>query len=157
MRDNPRKPAPRLMVQDFCPVPWERFRTLYKTVGADYYWGDFLALSPKAQSEYCQDPAKTLFILSHEGEDRGFFLLAQEGAIVDLAYFGIVPEALGQSWGKKLLDYAISAAWAREGVEKLTVNTCSLDHERALPLYLSRGFCIIGERKIPAIIEGNNA
>lgn len=157
MRENPQIPAPILPIEEFSPPPVERFLSLYKAVGENYYWGDFLALSPLQQAQYCQDEQKSLFVLSSQGADKGFFLLAQKGSIVDLAYFGLLPEAIGQNWGKKLLDYAISAAWARNHVKKLTVNTCSLDHERALPLYLSRGFSIIGTREISAIIEDNHA
>ena len=70
-----------------------------------------------------------------------FFLLdTREAGCCDLGYFGLVPEAIGRGLGRFLLETAVHAAWDLPGVERLTVNTCSLDHPRALPLYQRAGF-----------------
>ncbi|MEM9031109.1 MAG: GNAT family N-acetyltransferase, partial [Pseudomonadota bacterium] len=58
----------------------------------------------------------------------------------DLAYFGLVPSAVGRGLGTYLLRTAILTAWSRDGLEKLTVNTCTLDHPRALQHYQRNGF-----------------
>jgi GNAT superfamily N-acetyltransferase len=60
--------------------------------------------------------------------------------MIDLAYFGLVPEAVGQGLGRFLLETAVHLAWDRPGATRVTVNTCSLDHPRALPLYQRAGF-----------------
>ena len=39
-----------------------------------------------------------------------------------------------------LLQTAIATGWTREDVEKMTINTCTLDHPAALPLYQKMGF-----------------
>jgi GNAT superfamily N-acetyltransferase len=49
-------------------------------------------------------------------------------------------QAVGRGWGKALLKTAILTGWAREGVERMTVNTCTLDHPRALIQYQRFGF-----------------
>ena len=59
--------------------------------------------------------------------------------MTDIAYFGMTPEAQGRGLGDWLLGTAIHMAWDA-APRMLTVNTCSLDHPRALPLYQKWGF-----------------
>jgi hypothetical protein len=47
---------------------------------------------------------------------------------------------VGTGLGGVLLKIAIATGWARPGVAKMTVNTCDLDHPRALELYQRHGF-----------------
>jgi GNAT superfamily N-acetyltransferase len=76
-----------------------------------------------------------------QGWPAGFFLLdATEAGIVDLGYFGLVPQAVGLGLGRFLLGTAIHTAWEMPGTERVTVNTCTLDHPRALGLYQKMGF-----------------
>ena len=51
-----------------------------------------------------------------------------------------MPEAVGQGLGTFLLETAVHTAWEMPGVARLTVDTNSLDHPRALPLYQKAGF-----------------
>ena len=46
----------------------------------------------------------------------------------------------GAPLGSWLLKTAILTAWERKCVSKLTVETCTLDHPRALALYQKHGF-----------------
>jgi GNAT superfamily N-acetyltransferase len=57
----------------------------------------------------------------------------------ELAFIGLVPELAGQGHGKWLLAEAVHRAW-REGVERVHVHTCSLDHPAALSAYRRAGF-----------------
>ena len=83
----------------------------------------------------------TLYTFLRSGWPHGFFILDGRAAgICDLAYFGLVPEAIGQGLGLFLIETAVHMAWDREGVRRMTVNTNSLDHPRALPLYQRAGF-----------------
>ena len=65
---------------------------------------------------------------------------------VELAYFGIMPDWIGQKLGPYLLDWAIRAAWSfapasgAPGPERVWVHTCSLDHPGALAMYERAGF-----------------
>ena len=58
---------------------------------------------------------------------------------VEVAYFGLVPEALGRGLGKHLLSCAVRDAWAL-GPARVWLHTCTLDHPNALPNYVARGF-----------------
>lgn len=120
----------------------DTFMRFYRAVGAAYEWTDKLS-EPRAKVEaFVTDPARPLFVLQEaDGTEAGFFLLdVSEGLVGDLAYFGLLPNAVGKRYGRALLELAVAKLWAFEGVEKLTVNTCTLDHPRALPLYKSVGF-----------------
>src|ERR1043166_3988895 len=50
-----------------------------------------------------------------------------------------MPEAVGRGLGFFFLNQSIALAWANP-ISKLLVNTCTLDHPRALPLYQRAGF-----------------
>jgi hypothetical protein len=47
---------------------------------------------------------------------------------------------VGTGLGGPLLKTAVAKGWAGDGVSRMTVNTCTLDHPRALPLYRKTGF-----------------
>ena len=57
----------------------------------------------------------------------------------NISYFGLMPEAVGRRLGSFFLYHSVMNAWAT-GIARLTVNTCTLDHPRALPLYQRLGF-----------------
>ena len=57
---------------------------------------------------------------------------------IELIQMGILKEY--QGLGKFLFKTAILSAWEKTNINKLTVNTCSLDHKNALPLYQKLGF-----------------
>ena len=59
--------------------------------------------------------------------------------VIELAYFGLIPEFVGRGFGYYYLYHATMNAWAH-GISKFKVNTCTLDHPRALPLYQRLGF-----------------
>jgi GNAT superfamily N-acetyltransferase len=50
-----------------------------------------------------------------------------------------MPEYLGRGLGFFFLRQSIEIAWAKP-ISKFLVNTCTLDHPRALPLYQRAGF-----------------
>jgi len=57
----------------------------------------------------------------------------------ELSFIGLVPELAGQGHGRWLLAEALRLAW-REGVDRVHVHTCSLDHPAALAAYRRAGF-----------------
>jgi len=59
--------------------------------------------------------------------------------VCNLAYFGLMPEYVGRGLGFFFLAQAVEMAWSRP-IQRFTVNTCTLDHRRALPLYQRVGF-----------------
>ncbi len=141
---------PKLEVLRASPFPSWYFLALYQAVGEAYYWIDMLNL-PKAEIEaFCQNENRTLFTHIEEGRPVGFYVLEDFEKKFSLDYFGMTPEATGLGLGGKLLEHAIATAWEM-GAQKLSVNTCTLDHPHALPLYQSRGFMVTSEEHRDAI------
>ena len=121
------------------PVGW--FLALYDAVGRDYAWEDIHAREHEEIEAWLQLEEVSLYTLLDHGWPQGFFLLErQDGGLVDLAYFGMVPESVGRGLGRWLLRTAILTAWDIPDTRKVTVNTCTLDHPRALALYQKNGF-----------------
>lgn len=141
----PRLPVGReaLLVRADTP-PWWYFLALYDAVGRDHAWTDRHADSPEALNDWLRDPQVALYTLMAQGWPQGFFVLdGRTEGTVDLAYFGLVPEALGRGLGWWLLQTAVLTAWEWPGTQRLTVNTCTLDHPRALGQYQRAGFAPI--------------
>ncbi len=147
MKARPSYPRPQLppgppaaLLHAEKPPVWY-FLSLYDAVGSQYLWTDKHEESEEALRDFVQHPDMALYTLISQGWPAGFFMLdRREAGICDLAYFGLVPERLGKGYGKYLLQAAVHMGWDGAGVEKLTVETCSLDHPRALGLYQSAGF-----------------
>jgi len=118
------------------------WRHLYAEVGREYHWVDRLAWSDAEIAHYLGDPRLELWILRERGEPAGYFeLRAHEDGAVEIAYFGLLPDAVGRGLGKFMLTRAVERAWER-GASRVWLHTSSLDHSSALSNYLARGFSI---------------
>ena len=121
-------------------APYWYFLSLYRAVGRDWEWQDRLAQTEERVRAFAEHPAVEVWTLQSRGFPQGFYMLDfRTRSDCDLAYFGMVPEAVGGGLGKRLLQSAIAEAWSR-GIDRMTVNTCTLDHPRALGLYQAMGF-----------------
>lgn len=125
------------------PPVWY-FLSLYDAVGRDYEWQDRFVQAeedPAALQAFVRDPDVVTWTAFARGWPQGFFVLDwREDGICDLTNLGLVPQAVGSGLGRPLLEAAIATGWQRPGVETMTVNTCTLDHPRALSLYQKMGF-----------------
>ena len=124
-----------------CEKPPPHFyRYLYDTIGAEYYWVDRKKLSPEKLAEVIHDPLNQLFVLYTEGNPAGMAELdLRKDGEVNISYFGLMPEAIGKRLGCFFSYHVCMNTWALP-IRRLTINTCTLDHPRALPLYQRLGF-----------------
>lgn len=121
--------------------PSDYFLYLYNAVGGAYEWTDWLKADPADLTAFLTDPKIELFTLMVDGWPGGFFILdVREAGICELALFGLAPQAMGRGLGHWLMASAVHMGWDRPDVAKLTVNTNTLDHPRALALYQKVGF-----------------
>jgi GNAT superfamily N-acetyltransferase len=126
------------------------YRYLYNTVGAPWLWWERRALDDAALARIIQDERVEVYVLYVDGVPAGFGELDRRGAAaVNLALMGLIPEFRGRGLGRYLLSSVLDIAWS-EDPEKVTVNTCTLDDPRALPLYQRLGFSPVSreERRI---------
>ena len=125
---------------DRCPPGL--YRRLYAEVGHEYHWVDRLAWSDADIASHLADPHLELWILRERDEPAGYFELRRcDDGSVEVAYFGLLPHAVGRGLGKFLLTHASQRAWDL-GAPRVWLHTSSLDHASALPNYLARGFSI---------------
>ena len=59
----------------------------------------------------------------------------------EIAYFGVLKEYYGKKYGGFLLSKSIEKSF-KEGIERVWLHTCSLDHAFALKNYQARGMKI---------------
>jgi GNAT superfamily N-acetyltransferase len=141
------KPSPRpLPPSDFRLDRWrdpasERYRTLFRRVGAPWLWFSRLVMDDARLAAITHAPTTELYaVTDRQGIELGMLELdfAHEGTC-ELAYFGLVPELAGKGVGRWLMAHALALAW-RPGVSRVWVHTCTLDHPRALGFYRASGF-----------------
>lgn len=125
------------------PPAWY-FLCLYDAVGRDYAWTDHSDAPEADLVRWLHDEDVALYTLMAHGWPHGFFVLDwREAGRCELAYFGLVPQVIGRGYGGWLLRTAILTGWSREGVRKMTVNTNTLDHPRALANYQKHGVEVV--------------
>jgi GNAT superfamily N-acetyltransferase len=135
-------PSPGVVVERVEQCPPALWRRLYTEVGREYHWVDRLPWTDDDIRSYLADPALELWILREADEPAGYFELRRhDDGAVEIAYFGLMPEALGRGLGKFMLTRAVQRAWDR-GATRVWLHTSSLDHSSALSNYLARGFSI---------------
>ena len=122
------------------PTP-ERYRELFRLVGAPWLWFSRLILDDEKLGAIIGDPQVELFVLRDgNGRDAGMLELDfRQPGECELAFVGLVPDLSGLGHGRWLLAEAVDRAW-RAGVDRIHVHTCSLDHPAALAAYRRAGF-----------------
>ena len=127
------------------PCSVERFRELYKRVGEKWHWKDRDAWSDERLARELDNPDLHTWELLVGEELAGFFQLEkQPGPVVEIVYFGLTGDFIGQGLGGAMLTKAVDEAWAL-GTESVWLHTCTLDSPMALPNYESRGFVRTGK------------
>lgn len=111
------------------------YRDLYDRVGRPWLWYERRLLSDAALAELLARPGHELHVARHDGDLVGYFELADD----ELVFFGLTLDYVGRGIGPWLLDQAIERALAR-GTTRLSLNTNTLDHPRALDTYRRAGF-----------------
>jgi GNAT superfamily N-acetyltransferase len=119
----------------------EEYRGLFRLVGAPWLWFSRLVLDDAALEAIVGHPQVELYaVRDGHGRDSGMLELDfREPGECELAFVGLVPELSGKGHGRWLLAEAVRRAW-RDGVERVHVHTCSLDHPAALAAYRRAGF-----------------
>jgi GNAT superfamily N-acetyltransferase len=119
----------------------EDYRALFRMVGSPWLWFSRLVMADAELEAIVRHPDVELFQVVHEdGRAVGMLELDfREAGACELAFVGLIPELSGKGHGRWLLAEAVQRAW-REGVTRVHVHTCSLDHPAALAAYQRAGF-----------------
>jgi GNAT superfamily N-acetyltransferase len=137
--DAPVPPSSLTLRRIETPDP-EHYRELFRTVGAPWLWFSRLMETDERLSAYLRNPAVELFAVMEGTEEAGILELDfRTTSECELAFLGLVPRLAGHGHGRWLLAEAARRAW-REGVQRVHVHTCTLDHPAALSAYRRAGF-----------------
>ena len=128
-------------------IPLHFYRYLMDRVGRQWHWVNALRLTDDELAEGLAVPGRDIRVLYLDGAPAGFFdLKPYLPDAVELAYFGMIDHAQGQGIGRWFLGAAVEAAWEK-APRAVTVQTCTLDHPAALPLYQKLGFQPVGQER----------
>ena len=138
--EQPVPPSPLTLKRVDVPQP-EHYRQLFRLIGGPWLWFSRLLLDDAHLAAIIQHPKVELYAVRDEaGREVGMLELDfREGHECELAFIGLVPELSGKGHGRWLLAEAVRRAW-REGIDRIHVHTCSLDHPAALSAYRRAGF-----------------
>jgi len=143
MHEPPADPIPS---SPLSLVPMEQsdpadYRRLFQRVGAHWLWFSRLIMEDHELAPIIEHPKVELFAVENEsGDEIGLLELDfRAQGECEIAFIGLVPELAGQGHGRWLLAEALQLAW-RDGVRRVHVHTCTLDHPAALAAYRRAGF-----------------
>jgi GNAT superfamily N-acetyltransferase len=119
-------------------VDW--YLRLFRAVGRDWLWFGRLEMARADLAALLADPALHVHVVMDGDTEAGLLELdfRRPGAC-ELAYFGLVPGAVGRGAGRWLMNRAIRLAWSAD-IRVFHVHTCTLDHPGALDFYRRSGF-----------------
>src|SRR3954453_13607626 len=122
------------------PQP-EHYPELFPLIGPPWLWFSRLIIDDAHLASIIQHPKGELnVVLDEKGREVGMLELDfREPHDCEFSFVGLIPERSGQGHGLWLLAEALRRAW-REGVGRVLVHTCSLDHPAALTAYRRAGF-----------------
>ena len=127
------------------------YRALYDDVGRQWHWVNRRLLTDRQLSAIIHHPATEIFTLKRRDRAIGFvelnFKLFPQ---VEIVFVGLVKDAIGKGLGSQMLQQAISYIYSR-APSRIIIQTCTLDHPSALPLYQSFGFTPVGRKQVTII------
>jgi GNAT superfamily N-acetyltransferase len=135
LRAAPRPPLDGLEVTRVLPPDGALSRWFYVEVGQPYNWTDNIDRSAEDWQRWAE--SVETWVASVAGERAGYYELREDGASVEVAYFGLRGEFHGRGLGGYLLTHAL-----RRGLElapRVWLHTNTQDGRAALPNYRARG------------------
>ncbi len=119
----------------------EVYRALYREVGEDWIWFSRLIYDDTKLKKILTEPTRENFLPLKNGKPFGTLELDYSNPEEpELAYFGLVPSAIGGGLGRWLMAQAVEMAWARPQTKRLWLHTCTGDSPQALKFYMSCGY-----------------
>lgn len=134
-------PASSLSLRRLEQPELDGYRQLFRRIGQTWLWFSRLLLSDEQLARIIHDQAVEVYVVTDEiGATIGMVELDfRDPGQCELAFIGLVPELAGLGYGRWLLAQTLALAW-REGVTRVHVHTCTLDHPAALAAYRNAGF-----------------
>lgn len=127
--------------------PVSFYRYLYDLVGRPYFWVSRARMPDDELAEIIRHPQVYVYVLYIGGVPAGMaevdFRTPPEAL---LRFFGIDAAHHGKGVGRYFLEHILALAWSLSPAS-VSLETCTLDHPAALPLYQKMGFTVFDQRK----------
>lgn len=121
------------------PLP-ELNRFFYAAIGGRWYWLQRREWTYAQWAAQVARPDCETWILTVAGVPAGYAELSRrENNAVEIDFFGLLDAFTGAGLGAHMLTCAVERALAM-GADRVTLNTCDLDHPNAFANYAARGF-----------------
>ena len=144
-----KSPGSNFKIIELKPPNFQLNKFFYKQIGKNHRWIDRLVWEDKKWIEYVENPNVKTFVLKDDNNLAGYYetIRSLHNDHTEIAYFGILEEYYGKKCGGYLLSEAINKLF-EEGISRVWLHTCSLDHKNAIKNYLARGMQIFKSEKI---------
>ena len=103
-------------------VPGSLYRYLYREVGRPWHWLDRWDWSDARVAEHLASGGVEIWLLTVAGTPAGYFELHRTAHEVEIGYFGLLPEFIGQRLGPALLTVAAQQAWSQRPEARLAAH-----------------------------------
>ena len=121
------------------PVSVEFYRNYYYEVGEKFHWLDRIVMPDEELYQKINADNTDIFLMFIKDVPAGFAEFVKEDDFTEILYFGLFPDFVGKGIGTFFLQWVIQQAWSYQP-KWIQLNTCSLDHPNALPIYKKAGF-----------------
>jgi GNAT superfamily N-acetyltransferase len=116
------------------------YRALYSRIGEQWLWFSRAVMSDTDLRRLLQAPATRVLTARKDGLDLGLAELDYGvPGEVEIAMFGVVPEAVGTGVAHALMGSVLTRLFG-EGARRVWLHTCTFDHPHALGFYRRCGF-----------------
>ena len=141
------RPAMKVAILRAENPPVHYYRYLYRLVGDPYHWVSRRRLADDELAAIISNHDVYVYVLYAAGVPGGFAEIDfRSGKTAEIKFFGLAPEFVGKGLGRYFLSHVIDLAWSL-GPKRVRLETCTLDHPAALPLYQKLGFAVFDQRK----------
>jgi GNAT superfamily N-acetyltransferase len=146
MRARPlprRAERPDLSLERIASPDPAAYRALFRRIGDEWLWFGRLTIDDGELVAQLTRPGHEVYFCRRKGVADPVGLLEldfSDPRDVELAYFGLVPQEIGNGAGRWLMNQALAKVWSRPATERLFVHTCTADSPQALGFYRDSGF-----------------
>ena len=131
---------PALALDRMQGVDLDGYRDLIRLVGSAWLWQARLVIGDRDLVAVLGDPGVEVFTLRRSGAAIGMLELdLRDPGACEVAFFGVIASAQGTGAARWMMNRAMTMAW-RDGVKRVWLHTCTLDHPAASAFYRRTGF-----------------
>ncbi len=127
------------------------YRTLYDAVGRQWHWVNRRHLNDQQLASFVHHPATDIYLLSRDEAAIGYVevnykLFPQ----VEIVFVGLIDSEIGNGLGALMVKNTLQIIQARKP-QRIIIQTCTLDHPSALPLYQKLGFKVYHRKQVEIV------